>query len=601
MIEFTRAQVPLPDALFAKARARYFEIAGVAPSARAFVYTEAAERAEAWRDALTDKLRGLPFAPGVDDDEVCKVARGYAKECREKLSSTARHRDTVQATDRHGRTTTRRGSLIQTDTAGGDYDALYMLRDVFKKAGIRPRFGKVTPDGIIKRACCELWWRRQFRRAAIRKLEHAAILIGAVHGAKGGGKYASNEACHRRHRQNMRNAATLADTQIANDEGSEYTLSELAALSTANKAIRRGEVMTRLRGFDDLANRHKHAGVMVTLTLPSRFHAVLSGSGAPNPKYEPGLTPRHGQEALRAVWSRVRAAAHRRGIRLYGLRVAEPHHDGCTHWHMFMFCAQEGERTEAAHALAAMSFRHLLRYEALKDEPDEPGARDVRVKVEALDRAKGSAAAYAAKYVAKHVGANMDRFCGPVQMQIDGTQMLATHERVEAWATLWGIRQWQTVGAVPIGLWRTARRVTREVIEHAPKQLQLAWEHAQRIEHEGETIKPADYGAFVDVCGGPTVGRKTRIQHTWERVKRESRYDGRQTINIATGLKWAETRAAHNVERRRWVWGDPARFARPWTRVNNCTQPATAPRDFGAPAVPIPTTYRDRWRAAHPI
>ena len=77
--------------------------------------------------------------------------------------------------------------------------------------------------------------------------------------------------------------------------------------------------------------------VMLTITLPSRFHPLRGG--VPNQDYS-GATPRDGQQWLLVVWAKVRAALARQKLRTYGLRVVEPHHDANPHWHALMFMRQ---------------------------------------------------------------------------------------------------------------------------------------------------------------------------------------------------------------------------------------------------------------------
>ncbi|MFT4463977.1 MAG: replication endonuclease [Sodalis sp. (in: enterobacteria)] len=41
------------------------------------------------------------------------------------------------------------------------------------------------------------------------------------------------------------------------------------------------------------------------------------------------------------VWACARDKCHRQGLRFFGMRVAEPHHDGTTHAHLLIFARPE--------------------------------------------------------------------------------------------------------------------------------------------------------------------------------------------------------------------------------------------------------------------
>lgn len=97
-----------------------------------------------------------------------------------------------------------------------------------------------------------------------------------------------------------------------NELGQEYTLQQLAYLSVSNPKIRRAELMTRIAGFDAVAQSLGHAPMFYTITCPSRMHARLSVSGEENPKYDQ-TTSREAQAYLSKIWSQIRAKFARMG------------------------------------------------------------------------------------------------------------------------------------------------------------------------------------------------------------------------------------------------------------------------------------------------
>lgn len=97
--------------------------------------------------------------------------------------------------------------------------------------------------------------------------------------------------------------------------------------------------MTRIRGFENICHELGYAGEFYTLTAPAKYHATVQ-AGYRNGKWN-GASPADTQHYLNRLWARIRAKLHREGIRIFGIRVAEPHHDGTPHWHMLVFMRPE--------------------------------------------------------------------------------------------------------------------------------------------------------------------------------------------------------------------------------------------------------------------
>jgi hypothetical protein len=324
--------------------------------------------------------------------------------------------------------------------------------------GIEPPARKHLTDryeACAARLADPLWWRRQLRKAWTRSSENAVRELGVVR--KGKMPYASNDAIAFRAQMKRSARAFQEGAELTNELGEQLGLFDVAQASIANPALRRGEFMTRVRGFEELAEFRKDVALFFTLTTPSRFHAQLA-SGGKNPAFYVEETPQQKRETVRSAqawlcsqWAKARAVLHRQGIKIYGFRVAEPHHDATPHWHGLFFM-----RADDADVVSDVLTRVWL-----KESPDEPGARAHRIRIERIDPDKGGAAAYIAKYISKNIDAH-----GSIGAADDGETGAPVTEsvlRIDAWAAIHGIRQFQQIGGPPVGLWREARRLREEV------------------------------------------------------------------------------------------------------------------------------------------
>ncbi len=514
----------------------------------------------------------------LDDYEICAMAK--------KLAGEADELDAL--------------AIGQGATLEARVDSIRLLVRCVGVAEDKP----ITGEPAIKRAQDAAWWRRRLRVHVARVVEAGAVGLGLVHARRGG--YVSSEGLGRRQAQLRRNAEALQRTLYRNEAGQVYSLHELAALGNSNPVVRGGELMTRIRGAEEYADARAHVGLFLTLTLPSRFHPVKLGSGGrphPNKKYQ-GATPRDGQLWLRDKWAKTRAALAREGVRMYGLRVAEPHHDATPHWHALIWAEDEA---------AALAIEEKVKDYWLSDDGDEPGAEEHRVKVKRM--IKGGAAGYVAKYIAKSVGnvalaEHMDVVNGQqIQLDLGPTDPANVketepgHKRVDAWAATWGIRQFQTIGMPSVTVWRELRRVTPDQLELFSQEGDRAAVRAFQACHRRGEIR-ADWRLFMEAMGGHALPRKCwhlRTAHRTPEPGTVNKYGEAVKVGRIVGLEAQRGRMrGHWLVSRRIAWapvigesqhaaqvgneGDAAGQAqgdgtataraalpRPWTGFNNCT------------------------------
>jgi hypothetical protein len=350
--------------------------------------------------------------------------------------------------------------------------------------GVESPAGKsITPEGAAARLDDPLWWRRQLRKVWTRAAENAQRDLGLIR--RGRAPYASDEAVRQRAAQKRRMRAYLENHVAVNEEGEQLLLLDAAEKSLANPALRRGEFMCRVRGFEEIARDLGHVAEFVTLTTPSRFHAQLAGGGR-NPAFERAIV-RDAQAWLCQQWARARAKLKRLSVLFYGFRIAEPHHDATPHWHLLLFVAPRNLDT----------LRGVLKAAWLRESGDEAGARDHRVKFESVDPAKGSAVGYIAKYVSKNIDGK--GAIGDDSDRETGNTVTSGLERVAAWAALHGVRQFQQIGGPPVGLWREARRLHDRVPD-------------PDMERARERADAGDWRGFTRSVGGIHAGRRTNLR-----------------------------------------------------------------------------------------
>ncbi len=418
---------------------------------------------------------------------------------------------------------------------------------------------EATP--AILRMQNERWWRGQLRRVAAAWREHLQIALANV--SKIHTPYASTMTVIEWREQKRRIREFLKGMELEDEEGNRVSLIDKYDGSVANPDIRRCELMTRIRGFENICHQMGFVGEFYTLTAPGSYHATIK-TGHRNRKWN-GASPTETQRYLCHLWQKIRARLHRANIRIFGIRVAEPHHDGTPHWHMLMFMRPE----------AVEQVRQTMRDYACQQESGELStakARRARFHAEPIDPQKGSATGYIAKYISK----NIDGYALEGERDNEsGKTLKETAAAVSAWAARWHIRQFQFVGGAPVTVWRELRRMADGA---AARALSVGFAAAHDAADAG------DWAAYVNAQGGPFVRRDELAVRAWYQPGEQWNRYGEEILRIKGVYA---TAVGHDtpILTRLISWkivpkraADPELIGRgapasPWSSVNNCTAP----------------------------
>lgn len=405
----------------------------------------------------------------------------------------------------------------------------------------------------------EKWWFNKIRRIHDCWREHLMIATGYV--SKVASPYCSDPCFREWIAQKKANFEFLQAMELEDqDTGERSSLLDKVMGSISNPKIARHELMVRMRGFEDMANEMGLVGMFYTLTAPSKYHSTHVHSGKRNDKYQ-HASPRQTQKYLCKVWARVRAKWSREGIRTFGFRVAEPHHDETPHWHLLLFLRPE----EVEYAT------DIFRKHAMKEDGSEKGASEHRFTVKPIDEEFGSATGYIAKYISKNIdGYGMD---GDLDFE-SGKPIKEMAKRVRAWASRWNIRQFQQIGGAPVTTWRELRRLgSRELVLHP------------ELEAARAAADAPDWPGYTNAQGGPFVARdRLRVRLNYEFTENGNDYGdtvakitgvycpytGSESIIFTrtTDYKIVPKRKPSPVE----ILTLEGRAAAPRSSVNNCTE-----------------------------
>lgn len=417
----------------------------------------------------------------------------------------------------------------------------------------------------IQKTTHDRFWSRLLRKYARRWREHLHIAYGDVR--RDVSPYCSKHHVTQWDSRRKRSRAIMSRLELEDQvTGERISLIEQIDKSISNPEKRRVELMTRIGGFEKVATESGFAGSFFTLTAPSKYHA-FTVFGHRNHKWN-GASPRKTQNYLNHVWQLIRAELARREIPVFGLRVAESHHDATPHWHGLLFTAPEhtGELLE------------VMEDYATREDADEltgKTGKQPRFELKPIDPALGSATGYVVKYISK----NIDGYALDNERDDEsGRPLKETAKHATAWASCWGIRQFQFLGGAPVSVWRELRRLKNQEMAD---RISPVFGELHRAAHAG------NWQDYITLQGGPFVTRNRLVLRAWYQYRDEPSSYGefqrviKGVVMPASTIPPVETRlhsyrivkmkpkADNDAGRGFDLKGAPAPS---WTRVNNCTE-----------------------------
>lgn len=432
-----------------------------------------------------------------------------------------------------------------------------------KKRRRKPVPYELIPPSLARMLCADWWYRKLWQmRCEWREEQLRAVCLVN----KKASPYVSYEAVIHKREQRRKSLEFFRSHELINEDGDTLDMEDVVNASNSNPAHRRNEMMACVKGLELIAEMRGDCAVFYTITCPSRFHATLN-NGRPNPKWT-SATVRQSSDYLVDTFAAFRKAMHKAGLRWYGVRVAEPHHDGTVHWHLLCFMRKKDRRSITA----------MLRKFAIREDREELGTNTgPRFKSELINPRKGTPTSYIAKYISKNIDG---RGLAKEISKETGRSLRDSAEHVSAWASLHRVQQFRFFG-IP------GRQAYRE--------LRLLAGQAARVQGERKAGAPvldnprldavlaaADAGCFATYImkqGGVLVPRKHHLVRTAYELNDEPSAYGDHGIRIygiwspivegkicTHAMKWKKVRKAVDVQEAAADQGACA----PWTRGNNC-------------------------------
>ncbi|EOX0727838.1 replication endonuclease [Klebsiella pneumoniae] len=432
-----------------------------------------------------------------------------------------------------------------------------------KKHRRKPVPYDLIPGSLARMRCADWWYRKMWQmRCEWREEQLRAVCLVN----KKASPYVSYEAVIHKREQRRKSLEFFRSHELTNEQGDTLDMEDVVNASSSNPAHRRNEMMACVKGLELIAEMRGDCAVFYTITCPSRFHATLN-NGRPNPKWT-SATVRQSSDYLVDTFAAFRKAMHKSGMRWYGVRVAEPHHDGTVHWHLLCFMRKKERRAITA----------LLRKFAIREDREELGNNTgPRFKSELINPRKGTPTSYIAKYISKNIDG---RGLANEISKETGRSLRDNAEHVNAWASLHRVQQFRFFGIPGRQAYRELRLLAGQAArQQADKKVGAPVLDNPRLD---AVLAAADAGCFATYImkqGGVLVPRKHHLVRTAYELNDEPSTYGDHGIRVygiwspivegricTHAMKWKMVRKAVDVQE---AIADQGACA-PWTRGNNC-------------------------------
>ncbi|MDS0890983.1 replication endonuclease [Raoultella ornithinolytica] len=432
-----------------------------------------------------------------------------------------------------------------------------------KKHRRKPVPYDLIPGSLARMRCADWWYRKMWQmRCEWREEQLRAVCLVN----KKASPYVSFEAVIHKREQRRKSLEYFRSHELVNEQGDALDMEDVVNASSSNPTHRRNEMMACVKGLELIAEMRGDCAVFYTITCPSRFHATLN-NGRPNPKWT-SATVRKSSDYLVDTFAAFRKAMHKSGMRWYGVRVAEPHHDGTVHWHLLCFMRKKERRAITA----------LLRKFAIREDREELGSNTgPRFKSELINPRKGTPTSYIAKYISKNIDG---RGLANEISKETGRSLRDNAEHVSAWASLHRVQQFRFFGIPGRQAYRELRLLAGQAArQQADKKAGAPVLDNPRLD---AVLAAADVGCFATYImkqGGVLVPRKHHLVRTAYELNDEPSTYGDHGIRIygiwspivegricTHAMKWKMVRKAVDVQE---ATADQGACA-PWTRGNNC-------------------------------